>query len=58
MKKYGSDSDRSISSSLSIIFIMVLSVWMAWFLLEKAKETIASAEESQAVNIQKRAGIK
>jgi hypothetical protein len=53
-KSYKFDSSPTISSSLSIVFIMALSLWVAWMVVRKAGETIASAKVNPAFNIQRR----
>lgn len=58
MKKDGPDSTRSISSSLSIILIMALSLWVIWIVVKKANEALTSAKDSPALNFQKRVNDK
>lgn len=54
MKKYGPESNRSISSSLSIILLMAIGLWVVWIVVKKANEAITEAKDSPALNFQKR----
>lgn len=49
---------QRISSSLALIFIMILSTMVAWMTVVKAQEIIKSAKESTSLNVENRVQFK
>lgn len=50
----GFDPRQNISSPLAFVFLMILSMVVAWVTVVKAQEVINGAQRSDAININNR----